>query len=132
MAYDPELAARALSALAEHPDVRAEDIVEKQMFGGVSYLLDGAMAVGVLGEDLVIRASPQDAERYLAEAHVRPMDFTGRPMKGWLYVHADAVRTDAALLRWVHRAVDFVRSAPRRQPAAKRPPTTRKSRDRRR
>ncbi|MEZ4391159.1 MAG: TfoX/Sxy family protein [Polyangiales bacterium] len=117
MAYDPVLAERALIALSNHPAVRADELVEKRMFGGVSYMLRGAMTVGVLGEDLVVRATPGDAARYLEEPHVRPMDFTGKPMKGWLYVNAQAVDTDDALRRWVERAVAFVTSTP--PPAAK-------------
>jgi TfoX/Sxy family transcriptional regulator of competence genes len=112
MPYDPALAARTLSALADHPGVNAEDVVEKKMFGGVSYLLGGAMTVGVLNDDLVIRASPDDAERYLTEPHVRPMDFTGKPMKGWIYVNAEAVRSESALATWTDRAVTFVLAAP--------------------
>jgi TfoX/Sxy family transcriptional regulator of competence genes len=125
LAYDPELAARALSALARHPSVGDGDLVEKRMFGGVSYLLRGAMTVGVLGDELVVRAAPADAARYLTEPHVRPMDFTGRPMKGWLYVHADAVRTDAAMKTWTDRAVAFAAAAPAKKPSPKKPPPKR-------
>lgn len=124
MAYDIELAERALTALSNHPAVRADDLVEKKMFGGVSYLLHGAMTVGVLGEDLVVRATPDDAARYLDEPHVRPMDFTGKPMKGWLYVNAQAVETDDAMRRWVERAVSFVASV-KKKPAAKKRPAQR-------
>lgn len=80
------------------------------------------MSVGVLGEDLVIRATPEDAARYLTEAHVRPMDFTGKPMKGWLYVNAQAVSTDAAMKRWVDRAVSFAMAAPAKKRPAKKAP----------
>lgn len=112
MAYDPELADRALAALAAHPALDAGDIIEKAMFGGVAYLVRGAMAVGVLGERLVVRATPDDAARWTAEPHVRPMDFTGRPMKGWLYVDAPAVATEAAMRTWVERSVGFVLANP--------------------
>lgn len=124
MAYDIELAERALIALSNHPAVRADELVEKKMFGGVSYMLRGAMTVGVLGEDLVVRATPDDAARYLEEPHVRPMDFTGKPMKGWLYVNAQAVESDDAMRRWVERAVAFVASA-KKKPAAKKRPAQR-------
>lgn len=108
MVYDLELAQRVLSALSVHTSLTPDDIVEKPMFGGLSYMVRGAMGVGVLGEKLVVRASPDDAERYLTEPHVRPMDFTGKPMKGWLYVDAQAVRDDASMQRWVDRSVTWV------------------------
>ena len=60
MTYDPELAARALSALSHHPSVRDGDLVEKKMFGGVSYQLRGAMTVGVLADDHVVPAPPAE------------------------------------------------------------------------
>lgn len=119
MAYDAELAERVLGALGAHKDIDAKAIEEKAMFGGLSYMVDGAMCVGVLGEKIVARVSPDDSDRYLAEPGVRPMDFTGKPMKGWLYAEGPAVATDAALARWVDRCVAFVKSKPAKKPAAK-------------
>jgi TfoX/Sxy family transcriptional regulator of competence genes len=108
MAYDPELAARVLSALADHPSLRPSQISEKKMFGGLSYMVGDAMAIGVLEERLVVRTTPERAEELLEEPHVRPMDFTGKPMKGWLYVDSPAVSTGASMRRWVDLAMDFV------------------------
>lgn len=108
MAYDPELAERVLAALGRHPGVDAAKLEEKKMFGGVCYLLGGAMCIGIQDQMLVARASHEAAEGYLKEPGVRPMDFTGKPMKGWLYVSDQALQGDAAIARWVDRCVGFV------------------------
>lgn len=107
MAYDEVLAERALQALAAHPRVTADAVEERRMFGGVTYMVAGSMVVGVLKEVLVVRTTPEEAEGLLKEPGVRPMDFTGKPMKGWLYVDGAALEDDAAMARWVDRAVRF-------------------------
>ncbi|MEP7122594.1 MAG: TfoX/Sxy family protein [Byssovorax sp.] len=119
MAYDLQLAARVLSALADHPSLDPGQITEKKMFGGISYLVDGAMAVGVLQDHLVIRTTPEQGEELLKEPYVRPMDFTGKPMKGWLYVDAPAVETEEAMRRWVDRATKLALAAPAKKAVAK-------------
>ena len=119
MAYDVELAGRVLGALSAHGGVDAKAVEEKAMFGGLSYMVGGAMCVGVLGERIVARVSPDDAEGFLKEPGVRPMDFTGRPMKGWLYAEGPAVATDAALATWIDRCVAFA-TANKTKPAKKR------------
>lgn len=128
MPYDPELAERVFAALVRNKAVVPSRLVEKKMFGGVAYMLADAMTVGVIKEDLIIRVTANDAAQYLELPHVRPMDFTGKPMRGWLYVNADAVPDDASLDLWVERAVRFVRSLPakrlvtaKKKPAAKGP-----------
>lgn len=120
MAYDKELAERVLGALGAHRDIDAKAIEEKAMFGGLSYMVGGAMCVGVLGERIVARVSPEEADGFLTEPGVRPMDFTGKPMKGWLYAEGPAVATDTALARWVDRCVSFAKRA-KPKAAKKRP-----------
>ena len=100
MAYDERLADRVRALLGDRTDV-----VEKSMFGGVAFMVRGHMTVGLASDDLVIRVAATDYERLLAEPHARPMDFTGRPMRGWIYVAPEGVTTPAALARWVRRAV---------------------------
>lgn len=107
MAYDEVLAERALQALAAHPGVKADAVEERRMFGGVTYMVAGSMVVGVLKEVLVVRTTPEEAEGFLKEPGVRPMDFTGKPMKGWLYVDGAAVEDEASMARWIDRAVKF-------------------------
>src|SRR4051794_12575102 len=107
MAYDETLADRVRDALA--PRV---GLSERKIFGGIAFMLGGNMAVGVIGEDLMVRLDPADAERALAEAHVRPMDFTGRPMKGMAFVGPEATAADKSLGEGVDAAADFAASLP--------------------
>jgi TfoX/Sxy family transcriptional regulator of competence genes len=108
VAFDEGLAGRVRDLLDGQPDV-----AERKMFGGVAFLLGGNMCCGVIGDDLIVRLDPPQAERLLAfESGARPMDFTGRPMRGWLYVAPEAVAEDADLETWVGRAEDFAASLP--------------------
>jgi TfoX/Sxy family transcriptional regulator of competence genes len=107
MAYDEELANRVRAALAPRAGLS-----ERKMFGGIAFMLGGNMAVGVIGEELMVRLDPTDAERALGEAHVRPMDFTGRPMKGMVFVGPEATATEEGLGEWVDAGADFASSLP--------------------
>ena len=107
MAYDETLADRVRDALAAR-----DGLSERKMFGGIAFMLGGNMAVGVIGEDLMVRLDPGDAERALAEPHVRPMDFTGRPMKGMVFVAPEATAADDALGEWVEAGADFASTLP--------------------
>src|SRR5687767_1176203 len=107
MAYDEKLAARVRDRLALEPDV-----VEKKMFGGLAFTVRGHMCCGVLANDLMVRVGADAQERLLAEPHARAMDFTGRPMKGMLYVGADGTAGDAELDRWVEHGLAHARSLP--------------------
>jgi TfoX/Sxy family transcriptional regulator of competence genes len=107
MAYDEVLADRVRAALAPR-----EGLSEREMFGGVAFMLAGNMAVGIIGDDLMVRLGKDDAERALTEPHVRPMDFTGRPMKTTVYVDPDGTADDADLAGWVDAGADFAVSLP--------------------
>jgi TfoX/Sxy family transcriptional regulator of competence genes len=107
MAYDEGLATRVRELLQERPGV-----VEKQMFGGLAFLVQGNMACGVSGDALMVRVAPDTAEAALGEPGARPFDMTGRPMKGWLLVDADGHAEDDDLRRWVHRGVAYAASLP--------------------
>ncbi len=100
MAYDETLAERVRDLLDERDDLR-----EQPMFGGLSFMVRGNLACGVLNDDLVVRLSHEDGKGGLAEPHARPMDFTGRPMRGWLYVGPAAELDDASLESWVERSL---------------------------
>ena len=106
MAYDLKLADRIRSELGEVP------IVEKKMFGGVGFLLNGNLACGVNKNDLIVRIDPEKHTALLNKPHVRPFDMTGRPMKGWLVVEADGVKTDKQLSRWIKEGVEFASTLP--------------------
>ena len=82
------------------------------MFGGLSFLLNGNMAVGVIKDDMVVRADPEQYDALLELPHACPMDFTGRPMKGWIYVAPDGLAEDADLRAWIGRGVAYASSLP--------------------
>jgi len=103
MAYDDKLADRIRRAVAPRADV-----TEKKMFGGLAFLLDGKMFCGIVKDDLMVRVGPERYETALAEAHVRPMDFTGRPMNGYVFVGPGGSRTEKAIKKWVDQGVTFV------------------------
>jgi hypothetical protein len=106
MAVDEQLAARVRAAIRSLPAV-----TEKRMFGGIAFLVNGRMAVGVHRDELIVRLSPTDAVQALAEPGVRVFDITGRPMKGWLLVGARGVE-GAALGGWVQRGIGYARGLP--------------------
>lgn len=101
MAYDEGLAFRLRELLNER-----RDVVEKEMFGGLAFLLAGSMSVGVVGEDLLVRVGPERHDQALARPHARIMDFTGRSMKGWIFVGPSGVEDDDALANWVDWGVE--------------------------
>lgn len=107
MAYDEGLAERLRALLDERPGV-----TEKAMFGGVAFLLDGKMFVGIVKDELMARVGPDAHEAALRQPHARTMDFTGRPMRGYVFVAPEGFAEDAALQRWVERAIEHVRTLP--------------------
>ena len=107
MAYDEGLAERVREVLSGRPGVE-----EKRMFGGLAFMANGHMCCGVLGEDLVVRVGPDRYEEALAQPHARPMDFTGRPLRGMLYVGPEGHESEEALQWWVHQAVACAMAPP--------------------
>ena len=107
MAFDDNLAARIRRALA-----RKKNIEEKTMFGGIGFLLNGNLLVGVWKDFLCVRLGPDQAEEALLEPHVREFNITGRPMKGWVAVETKGVEDDDQLSGWTQRAVNFVGKLP--------------------
>ena len=107
MAYDEALAGRVRELISGRADVS-----ERKMFGGIAFMVGGNMAVGVTGDELMVRLDPGDSEKALTEKGVRVFDMTGRPMKGWVMVEPDGLDSDSQLRDWIERAVDFVRTLP--------------------
>jgi TfoX/Sxy family transcriptional regulator of competence genes len=107
MEFDEALADRIRDLLGPRADV-----TEQKMFGGIAFMVGGNMAVGVINDDLMIRLDPADAERALTEPHTRPMDFTGRPSKGMVYVDPNGTTADDDLGPWVDAGADFAASLP--------------------
>jgi hypothetical protein len=107
MAYDEGLATRVREVLGDRPG-----LAEKQMFGGLAFLLHGNMACGVRADDLIVRVAANDAETAMGEPGTRRFDLTGRPMKGWLLVDADGHAKDDDLRRWIDRGLAYASSLP--------------------
>jgi len=107
VAYDEELAERIRRALAGR-----KGLSEKKMFGGIAFMLRGNMACGIVRDQLMVRVGPEQYDDALARPHARPMDFTGRPMKGMVYVGPEGLRSDADLAGWLRRGVEFAASFP--------------------
>jgi hypothetical protein len=77
------------------------------MFGGITFMIAGRMACGVIHDDLMVKVGSEGHDEAIAEPHTRPMDFTGRPMRGMVYVAPDGVATEGDLRRWLARAIDI-------------------------
>ncbi len=112
MAYDEVLVDRIRAVLDGQPDYR-----EVAMFGGIGFMLAGHMCVGAMkGGDLMVRVAPPDEEAVLVDPNLRPMDFTGRPMKGWLLVSPPGFQRDRDLKALVARSSAYVRTLPPKKP----------------
>ncbi len=107
MAYDEVIADRVRGVLGDGPEIS-----ERKMFGGLVFLHRGNMMCGVAGDDLMLRLGADRADEALDEPHTRPMDLTGRPMKGIVLVEPTGVSADEALERWIERARAFVLTLP--------------------
>jgi TfoX/Sxy family transcriptional regulator of competence genes len=106
MAYDEKLAERIRKLLGAR-----KDVVEKKMFGGLAFMVRGHMACGIVKDDLMVKVGAEAFPAAIQRPHTRPMDFTGRPSKGMVYV-APAGTMGAGLKSWIERAVKFAESQP--------------------
>jgi TfoX/Sxy family transcriptional regulator of competence genes len=108
MAYDEELANRIRELIGAEPG-----LTEKQMFGGLAFLINGNMSVAASGQGgVLVRVDPDDADTLLESSHVEPMVMRGRAMQGWLRVAPEGLGTTRELGRWVRQGVDYARSLP--------------------
>ncbi|CAN5441795.1 TfoX/Sxy family protein [soil metagenome] len=107
MAYDEQLADRVRNVLAAHGEV-----AERNMFGGLAFMLAGNMACGVIGDDLIVRLGDEDGPKALDEPGVREFDFTGKPMKSIVYAEPEATESDDSLTDWVEAGASFAASLP--------------------
>lgn len=107
MAYDEKLANRIREVVKDQTA-----ITEKKMFGGLAFLLGGHMCCGVVGDELMVRVGAEAYEACLAEPGVREMDFTGRPMKGMIYVSAEGIDSKKRLAYWVRKGIEHAKSLP--------------------
>ena len=107
MAFSEPLAQRIRQRLG-----RCKNVEEKKMFGGVGFLLNGNLLVGVWKNSLIVRLGPDNYDDALLEPHVREFDITGKPMKGWVMVEPEGVEDDNRLRAWIERAGRFVTTLP--------------------
>lgn len=107
MAYDQALARRIRELLAG-----AAGLEEKKMFGGIGFLVQGNMACGVHGDDLIVRVGPEKSVEALAQPYARPFDMTGRPMSGWVMVAPDGLASERELRSWIDLGLKYARTLP--------------------
>lgn len=111
MAYNGKLAARVRSILGGYPGIE-----EQKMFGGLAFLHFGNMCVGI--EDsgrLMVRVGKENYQKYLGLKHAKEMDFTGRPLAGFLYIEPEGIKIKAQLVKWVERCLEFTASLPKKR-----------------
>ena len=107
MAYNEELAMRMRKILKS-----GSGVIEKKMFGGIGFLVNGNMACGVNKQDLILRLSQNDFEEIIKRSFARIFDMTGRPMKGWILISSEGYKSDKLLGEWIEKAMNFARSLP--------------------
>jgi len=111
MAYDEKVAERLSKVFGEH-----KSVVEKKMFGGIAFMYRDHMCVGVIDDLLMVRVGPEQYENALSETYVKPMNFTGKPMKGYVYIEPSGFNTEKSLRKWVDKGVTFVNTLPPKKP----------------
>lgn len=103
MAYNEELGNRIASKLLDL-DI---DFIEKKMFGGVAFMIQDKMCIGVSKDEIMLRVMEDKYESLLEENFVKPMQFTGRIMKGFLFIEEPAFEKDKDLLKWIELGIEF-------------------------
>jgi TfoX/Sxy family transcriptional regulator of competence genes len=106
MAYDERLADRIREILVDQPVIE-----EKQMMGGVAFMVNNKMCVGVIKEDMMARIDPDVFDEAIEKHGCRPMDFTHKPMKGWVFISPEGIEKVNDLEYWIGLALDFNKTA---------------------
>ena len=109
MPFDPILAERMRQGFLGRSGAS-----ERKMFGGVGFFVFGNMCCGVWKDLLVVRLSAEEGSEALNEPHTRPMDITGKPMKGWIFVEPEGHKDDSDLMQWIDRAYAFAALLPKK------------------
>jgi TfoX/Sxy family transcriptional regulator of competence genes len=107
VAYDEQLAERIRAALPDR-----DDVGERQMFGGIAFMVRGNMACGIRGDALLARVGADGADAALDEDHAHPAVMGGRTMKGYVQVEPEGIADEESLQMWIDRCVDFAESLP--------------------
>lgn len=110
MAYNEFLAERIEQLVNELPGIEG-----KKMFGGIGYLLNGNMSVGVYKEFLIVRSGPEKYEELLEKPHTKVFDITGKVMKGWIMVEEEGFVKDSDLASWINLGIEFAESLPKKK-----------------
>ena len=106
MTYDRNLAERIRWVLVD------DGVTEREMFGGIAFMLHGNMVCGVIRDALLLRLGPEGCAAALEEDHTRPMDFTGKPMRSMMLVDPPGIEREEDLAAWIERARAFVGTLP--------------------
>ena len=107
MAYDEHLATRIEDQIGDHPAVTS-----RKMFGGIAYMLQGNMAVGIHNDGLMVRIPREEHDNAVNEPGVREFDMTGKRMRGWVVVDSATIADDQTLAQWIDRGMEFAGSLP--------------------
>ena len=107
MSFDDGLAERIREVFQNR-----HDVAEKKMFGGLAFMISGHMCCGIIGEKLMLRVGAGQYDELLQKKHASAMDFTGKPMKGMLYIEPEGIAEDQNLSQWIGKALDFVSTLP--------------------
>lgn len=110
MAYDEKLESRIRGILKGK-----KGITSKKMFGGIAFLLEGKMFVGIVKDELMARVGPENHNRVISQKHARTMDFTGKPMVGFVFVKPAGIKTKAVLAKWIGLCAEYVRTLPKKK-----------------
>ena len=105
MAYDEQLADQVRESLVDH--FHLDEVEEKEMMGGLAFMVNHKMCVGIIKEDLMACIDPEIYEEALEKHGCRPMDFTGKPMKGWVFISPEGINSMKDLKYWIGLALDF-------------------------
>jgi TfoX/Sxy family transcriptional regulator of competence genes len=111
MAYDESLAARIEEILVDRSDV-----IQKKMFGGLAFMVRQHMCVGVMDDMIMARVGPQHYAECLQQDYAKEMTFTGKPLKGMVYVEPKGISCDTQLRSWIRQCLNFVDSLPDKKP----------------
>ena len=107
MAYDQDLASEIRAHIGEHPA-----LTEREMFGGIAFMIGGNMAVGVTGDDLMVRVGKDAHDEAEARPGARMFDLSARPMRGWIVVAPEGFSTETELAAWIDQGVAYAESLP--------------------
>ena len=107
MAYDEKLADRIRDSLFDK-----KGIVEKKMFGGIAFMLKDKMFIGIVKDELMVRVLLEREEEALSKQHARPMDFTGKPMRGFVFVSTDGIKSKKSLDVWIDLGIEYALKSP--------------------